>query len=173
MNSIIEDFGYYPLVSEVDFQEKLLYHTEFHSLIYPIIEDKNLTDAEKILLIKAKILTATLTLTPYQEFVSRFISSYTPYTSLLLFHSPGSGKTLCVLKMLKNNINFIINQNSSVYIIVSRRLLKQQWIGDIANYEPNLIPYIKLITYKSLYNKVIGEKRVIVEQDTLEVKLNK
>lgn len=165
MNHIYEEYGYYPLIDDNDFQEKLLYHTEFNELIVPILNETELNTTEKINLIKAKLLTSILTLTPYQEFVSRYISSYTPYTGLLLFHSPGSGKTLSVLKMIKNNLNFIINQNSYVYIIVSRKLLKQQWNKDILSYIPELMPYIKLITYKSLYNKTIGENKSIMDKE--------
>src|SRR3979490_334029 len=36
---------------------------------------------------------------PHQEFVRRFMSPYTPYKSILLYHSPGSGKSLICISI--------------------------------------------------------------------------
>lgn len=161
--------NYYPMLEEENFQEKLLMHSEFNELITKTLESPNLTNDEKIMIIKARIMNDNLILKPYQEFVSRFISSYTPYNSLLLFHSPGSGKTLSLLRILKNNIDFIVNQNSFVYIIVPRKLLKLQWINEIKKYLPEMIDYIKLLTYKSLYNKILGERKINVDETTMKM----
>jgi len=170
MNNIIEKYGYYPLVSDADFQSKLMEHTEFNELIHIVFDEKDLSAKEKIDLIKSKLISTNLILMPHQEFVSRFISSYTPYRSLLLYHSPGSGKTLSVLKILKNNIDFIINQNSMIYIVVPRKILKLQWINEINRFIPEMKSYIKILTHKSLYNKTIGEKKLIVDKINLELK---
>ena len=36
---------------------------------------------------------------PHQEFVRRFMSPHTPYNSILLYHSPGSGKSLICISI--------------------------------------------------------------------------
>jgi len=159
---------YYPMLDEENFQEKLLTHSEFNELIYKSIESKDLTNEEKMLIIKSRVINDNIILKPYQEFVSRFISSYTPYNSLLLFHSPGSGKTLSLLRILRNNIDYIVNQNSYIYILVPRKLLKHQWNNEIIKYIPEMIDYIKILTYKSMYNKVLGEKKINIDENTLK-----
>jgi len=159
---------YYPMLDEENFQEKLLYHSEFSELILKNNESKDLTDEEKMLIIKTRILNENIVLKPYQEFVSRFISSYTPYNSLLLFHSPGSGKTLSLLRILKNNIDYIVNQSSYIYILVPRKLLKYQWNNEILKYIPEMIDYIKILTYKSMYNKILGERKINIDENTLK-----
>lgn len=159
---------YFPLVNEDRFSERLLAHSEFRELVQSALDMQNLNGKEKMSIIKARLMNKNITLKPYQEYVSRFISSFTPYESLLLFHSPGSGKTLSLLNILKNNIEYFVNQNSFVYIFVPRRLLKMQWVQSIERYFPELANYIVLSTYKSLYNKILGERRVVLNEVTLK-----
>jgi hypothetical protein len=40
---------------------------------------------------------------PYQEFVRRYMSPYTPYKFLILFHSLGSGKTIATISIAVDN----------------------------------------------------------------------
>ena len=154
---------YYPMIDSENFQEKLLEHSEFNELIQSVLNISKLDANEKLSVIKARLLNNSIILKPYQEFVARFISSYTPYESLLIFHSPGSGKTLSLLNILKNNIDYFVNQNSFIYIFVPRKLLKMQWIESINKHFPELNNYIIITTYKSLYNKVVGERKNIID----------
>lgn len=163
-------FHYYPLVDEDDFQTKLLMHSEFNELVQHTIQSDYLSNKDKMMIIKARMLNTNLTPKPYQEFVSRFISSYTPYSSLLLFHSPGSGKTLSLLQIIRTNMDYIVNQQSCVTIVVPRRILKQQWMNEISNFIPEMAGFVRITTYKSLYNRVIGEKHIVVDENTFKTK---
>lgn len=163
--------NYFPLVNEENFVEKLLVHSEFYELIQNTLDSTKIVNAkEKVAILKARLMNESISLKPYQQYVSRFISSFTPYESLLIFHSPGSGKTLSLLNILKNNIEYFVNQNSLVYIFVPRRLLRMQWMQAITQYFPELAGYIVISTYKSLYNKIIGERKLVIDEQTLKQK---
>jgi hypothetical protein len=72
----IEDFiGSYPYITEGDFTRKLIEKNEFNSL-----KMKEVDIPGKDLL-------------PHQKIIARFLSPYTLYDSLLLFHEVGSGKS--------------------------------------------------------------------------------
>lgn len=73
----IEDFiGSYPYISEGDFNKKLVEKNEFLELR---VNDINLPVNKDLL--------------PHQKIIARFLSPYTIYDSLLLFHEVGSGKS--------------------------------------------------------------------------------
>jgi hypothetical protein len=72
----IEDFiGSYPYITEGDFNRKIIEKNEFNSL-----RMKEVDIPGKDLL-------------PHQKIIARFLSPYTLYDSLLLFHEVGSGKS--------------------------------------------------------------------------------
>jgi hypothetical protein len=163
-----DDNTYYPMLNEDNFQSKLLAHSEFHELIQSVLDMSNINTKEKLSILKARLMNQSITLKPYQEYVARFLSSFTPYDSLLLFHSPGSGKTLSLLNIIKSNIDYFVNQNSLVYVYVPRKLLKMQWLQSVQTYFPELTNYVVITTYKSLYNKVLGERRLTIDEKTLK-----
>src|SRR5687768_5585815 len=69
----------YPKVSDKDIQHKIS-----HMLEYRLLEnDQNLF--------------------PHQEFVRRYISPFTPYKYLIIFHGLGCGKTLASLKVVEDH----------------------------------------------------------------------
>lgn len=51
-------------------------------------------------------------LMPHQTFVRNFLSSYTPYNSLLLFHSVGTGKTCSAIGIAEETRNYFKYTNS-------------------------------------------------------------
>ena len=76
----------YPTLDDKLFNIKIARHKEFFNTKY----DGTIHDVEK----QSELLCrAEFELTPHQLFVKNFLSSQTPYNSLLLFHSLGSGKT--------------------------------------------------------------------------------
>src|SRR3954462_11447159 len=70
---------WYPGVEELNFRELLWNKREFFELKYLLssVNDKGLQTF----------------LYPHQSFVKRFVSPYTPYRGLILFHNTGSGKS--------------------------------------------------------------------------------
>jgi hypothetical protein len=76
----------YPTLDDNLFNIKIARHKEFFNTKY----DGTIHNIEK----QSELLCrAEFELTPHQLFVKNFLSSQTPYNSLLLFHSLGSGKT--------------------------------------------------------------------------------
>lgn len=73
----IEDFiGSYPYISEKDFNQQIVGKKEFSELK---VNDVDLPRNKDLL--------------PHQKIIARFLSPYTIYDSLLLFHEVGSGKS--------------------------------------------------------------------------------
>lgn len=75
----VVDENIYPDVFDVNIQEKIARMLEFTSLDGP------------------------LSLFSYQEFVRRYMSPYTPYKFLILFHSLGSGKSVASISAAVDN----------------------------------------------------------------------
>ena len=76
----------YPSLNDPDFNIKIAKRKEFFNTRY----DGELTDIQK----QADIMcNAEFELLPHQQFVKNFLSFQTPYNSLLLYHSLGTGKT--------------------------------------------------------------------------------
>jgi hypothetical protein len=77
----------YPNLNDEQFNIKIAEKKEFHDTQYDGTMYKNINERADIL---SK---ASFELQPHQAFVKNFLSSQTPYNSLLLFHGLGSGKT--------------------------------------------------------------------------------
>jgi len=60
----------------------------------------------------------------YQVFLRNFISPYTPFNSVLLYHKTGTGKTLTSLNIA---LNFIA-EKQKVFIVIKNHLLKNNFL---------------------------------------------
>ncbi|MDA7495639.1 DEAD/DEAH box helicase, partial [Nitrosopumilus sp.] len=63
-------------------------------------------------------------LSNHQKFVKNFLSSQTPYNSLLLFHGLGTGKTCSAISICEEMRTFYMNSNikKSIYIVASANI---------------------------------------------------
>ena len=101
MVDLLDFIPYYPELQEDSFNNKIYSKKEFNELklkeIEQIIPGNNLK---------------------HQEFISRFLSGYTLYDSLLLFHEMGTGKTCAAFATSENVLKekFGINK---VYVIAN------------------------------------------------------
>jgi hypothetical protein len=77
----------YPSLNDPMFVEKIANKEEFYNSRYS--KDNKSKPYE----IKADEICSTFEIAPHQNFVRDFLSNYTPYNSLLLFHGLGTGKT--------------------------------------------------------------------------------
>ena len=77
----------YPNLNDSGFNIKIAQKKEFNDTKYDGIVYKNIKEQADI------IANAEFELQPHQAFVKNFLSSQTPYSSLLLYHGLGSGKT--------------------------------------------------------------------------------
>jgi superfamily II DNA or RNA helicase len=87
----ILDNTYYPTLNDSHFNEKIAKKTEFASDVsLPIPKTK-----KKFLALVKNFPNQPFVIQPHQNFVKNFLSSETPYNSLLLYHGLGTGKTCC------------------------------------------------------------------------------
>jgi len=127
----------------------------------------------------------------YQKLLPNFINPETPYKGLIIFHGLGSGKTTTGYKISEKFINQCKKHKTKICILVPGPNIKETWkqtILDkgketymqhvdksaILNKEEreileknawNLISqYYKIMSYKSFYKRVTGER--IVEKST-------
>ena len=65
----------------------------------------------------------------YQEFVSKFMDYQSPYTSILLYHGLGSGKTVTTI----STYNALYNYSSlwNVFVLIKATLENKPWIEDL------------------------------------------
>ena len=78
--------GIYPLLDDPNFGAKISKREEFATMRY----DGDVLGVEAR---AEELAAAEYNISPHQQFVRSFLSPHTPYTSLLLFHGLGSGKT--------------------------------------------------------------------------------
>ena len=120
----IEDFfPEYPQVDDRKFYEDIYKKKEFNQLMLDKYEKK----IDKLL--------------KHQQFISRFLSSHTPYTGLLLYHEMGSGKTcssVAAAELIKNTSDKFVR---AIYIARGRTLINK-FIKEVACIctEGNYIP---------------------------------
>ena len=81
MTTLSEFFSNYPEIGSDDFESRIASKEEF-----------NLSGK-------------TGKFFPYQELVSRFINSHTPYNGLLVAHSMGTGKTCTAIRVVEKNLD--------------------------------------------------------------------
>ena len=152
--------SYYPNINDVDFNEKLIAHKEFNELI----NSNKFSNKDKYEVLLNKIVINNIIPMNYQFFISRFISNYTPYNYLLINHYPGSGKTFSIVLLILSNKEFIVNNNSLIYIVVSNILLKNQWMQILNSYLPDMLIYIRLVSYKYIYNRTINKNERYIKE---------
>jgi hypothetical protein len=101
----------YPSLNDPLFNKKIAEKREFNDTKYSgKILDIN-KEAERLC-------NSEFELSPHQQFVKNFLSLYTPYNSLLLFHGLGSGKTCSAIGVAEEMRDYIKQMGISQRIIV-------------------------------------------------------
>src|SRR5690606_13569501 len=105
----IEDFiPYYPYTSD----------SEFNNMIYAKKEFRHINDDTHIL--------------PHQTRISRYMSTYTIYDSLFVFHEMGTGKTCTAINTIENIFNNDSNIKKALIILKGQSLI-DNFINEIIN----------------------------------------
>ena len=111
----IKEAYLYPHLDDADFNRKIADKREFYDTQYDgaILDIPTYADelAEK-----------SFELAPHQIFVKNFLSFYTPYNSLLLYHGLGSGKTCSAIGVCEERRQYMKRMNiplSKIYIVAS------------------------------------------------------
>ena len=89
---------------------------------------------------------AIFELSPHQIFVKNFLSSYTPYNSLLLYHGLGSGKTCSAITVAEETRDYMkqIGKSTRIMIIASPNVQE--------NFKKQLFDKTKLVKDNGLWN---------------------
>jgi hypothetical protein len=101
----------YPIMDDPNFSLKIANKREFHDTVY----DGTIYNVEE----RANELgNMDFELSPHQLFVKNFLSSHTPYNSLLLFHGLGTGKTCSAIGICEEHRDYIRQTGNPKKIIV-------------------------------------------------------
>tara|TARA_Y100000992_G_scaffold199213_1_gene135649 strand:+ start:7949 stop:11413 length:3465 start_codon:yes stop_codon:yes gene_type:complete len=144
--SQLNDNDLYPLVDDNKFNLKISNKKEFNDAYNKKVENtKNILDikdSEKQI----------FTLKSHQVFVKNFMSRYTPYKSLLLYHGLGTGKTCSAIGIAFEKIKYMIalNERRKIIIICSPNIRE--------NFKKQIFNEDKLNDYNlGLFNTCVGE----------------
>ena len=101
----------YPTINDPNFSLKIANKREFHDTMY----DGTIHDVET----RANELEKMdFELSSHQLFVKNFLSSHTPYNSLLLFHGLGTGKTCSAIGICEEHRDYIRQTGNSKKILI-------------------------------------------------------
>ena len=184
----------YPKASDPNIQSKIYAKREFY--YYKLPERPDLSNYNEIAEFRKKQCVLSGELLEHQAMLSNFINPDTPYKGLLVFHGTGTGKTCAGIAVAEKFKQQVQRYGTQIYILVPGPLLKENWrssfiqcTGDtylrthenllFLNDEEkeklkkqavlNAQQYYKIMSYKSFYRKVLGEK--IIEKKMVEGKI--
>jgi len=111
-----EDLNFlYPTLNNPNFALNIAQRKEFHdtkyNIVIPVSQHQMETEA-------AKMCNAAFELAPHQLFVRNFLSSMTPYNSLLLYHGLGTGKTCSAISVAEEMRDYMNQLGLSKKILV-------------------------------------------------------
>jgi len=98
-------------MNDPNFSLKIANKREFHDTMY----DGTIHDVETR---SNELSQMAFELTPHQLFVKNFLSSHTPYNSLLLFHGLGTGKTCSAIGICEEHRDYIRQTGNSKKILI-------------------------------------------------------
>jgi len=173
----------YPDVDDPDFQLKIYKKREFY--YHTIPKREKLKSYEDITKYRDDTCKGDFKLREQQIIPTNFLSPDTPYRGLLVMHGTGTGKTCTAISIAEQFKEQVIKYNTKIYVLTSgpnikenfksellfctgetylknKEILEQMTTGDkererkIAIY--NALQYYKILSYKTFYKKVLGEK---------------
>src|SRR5437868_973172 len=188
----------YPSTHDPEFQSKLYYKREFQINRQP--NRPNINNYEELEKARNEICSPLkFSLQNHQALLANYITPDTPYKGILVFHNLGTGKTITGVAISRNFIDQIVKNNTKIYILCPSTYIKANWrdeillatgttyfnnknINDYVSVEEkefaynnamvNVLKNYRIITYKSFYKKVTGEKisdRIINDDGTIKV----
>ena len=111
----LSDYNYlYPHLDDNLFNVKIANKKEFAEHKFFIDIDEN-TNIEKE---TDKLCNREFQLAPHQEFLRKFLSIYTPYNGILLYHGLGTGKTCSAIGIAEETRNYLKYNNIKQRIII-------------------------------------------------------
>ena len=113
---------------------------------FPDITDKNFTkqlfqkkELNDLILDTEEEVTDDNTVLKHQKIISIFLSSYTMYNSLLLFHSMGTGKSIAAIYTAQS----ILEERfgiTKIYFCTNTDIIRDNLINELLNWDKRLKP---------------------------------
>jgi superfamily II DNA or RNA helicase len=175
---------HYPDPIDSDFQKKIYEKREFYYHKTP--SRGILRDYKEIKEYRDNFCSGAYIPHKHQSFLANFINPETPYQGILVFHGVGTGKTgggIAMAELFKSTVK---KYNTKIYILVPGPLFKESWkrellyatgekyLKDITSQGTYINPdelenakrqalnmalqYYRIMSYKTFYRKVLGEK---------------
>ena len=107
----------YPTLDDAEFNTKITNKKEFFDTRYDRMDDLTIEEYAN----KMCVASDNFELAPHQLFVRNFLSSTTPYKSLLLFHGLGTGKTCSAISLAEEMRSYFKRMGISkrIYVVAS------------------------------------------------------
>ena len=191
----------YPIPEEDDFQLKIFKKREFY--YHTIPNREKLENYEDIQMYRDDVCKGDFKLREQQIIPTNFLSPDTPYKGLLIMHGTGTGKTCTAISIAEQFKEQVTKYNTKIYVLTSgpnikenfksellfctgetylknKELLKQMTSADVDRESKiaiyNALQYYKILSYKTFYKKVLGEKiaeRKIVGEEKIKTSYRK
>ena len=180
--NLIKDFSY-PETNDPDIQAKLFRKREFY---YHQIKPRNIMESyDEIKDYRDKICKGEFKLREQQAILSNLFSLNTPYKGILIMHGTGTGKSCTAISIAELFKDQVKKYNTKIYILTfgpngretiknellfctgetyikNKEILKQMTQAEIDRERKIAInaalQSYKILSYKTFYKKVLGEK---------------
>lgn len=179
----------YPEQTSKDIQYEIYKKREFYG--YKIKHRPDLSDYQNLKNYRAAACLGDHALWEHQNMLSNFINPNTPYSGVLIFHGLGTGKTCAAIAIAEKFKEQVAKYGTKIHVLIPGPILKENWRDQLVTCTGNTymkqednnvfmteqmkfrnkmdaisqaMQYYRLMSYRSFYRKVLGEK--IIELDT-------
>jgi hypothetical protein len=176
----------YPAQDDLDIQEKLYRKLEFNA--YKIQQRPELKDFAAIQQYRDNICGKPMSFSEHQQMLSNLINPDTPYRGLLVMHGLGTGKTGVGIAIAEKFKEQVSKYNTKIHILVPGPNLKETWKSEIIKSTGNTyveytdkslqnndaamnnallraMQYYRIMSYRSFFKKVLGDRILEVVSD--------
>jgi superfamily II DNA or RNA helicase len=121
-------------------------------------------------------------LEPHQLFLRNYISKYTPYDSILVYHNVGSGKSCTAIAIAEGFKEYLVQMNRKIVVLVKNKNILKNFTNELqtacasgyTETEPSGVDdnskrrvlkeigkYYQFFTYGTFVNKVLGARDLV------------
>ena len=147
---ITQSYEPYPVITD-DFIQDLHEYKEFNIPIeQPVPKTEN--DVRKLVHDNDEL---SISLTTYQMFVRNFMSNYTPYNGMLLFHGLGTGKTCSAITICEEYRNYLKSSGKKqrIYVLSMTDAILKNFKYQLFNES-----HLEKVNNKWICNSCVGDK---------------
>jgi superfamily II DNA or RNA helicase len=194
-DKMMEDHTF-PSPTQENFQTDIYTKRDYY--IHAIPHRDKFTNYQEVKEYRDNICARAFKLNEHQASLSNFINPNTPYRGLLMFHGTGTGKTCAAVAIAEKFKPMVEKYGTRIHVLVPGPLMKQNFLGEIIKctdetymkiYQDktmvidevemikmkknalNIVSqYYRIMSYRSFYKKVLGEK-IIERKSTKDNKM--